>query len=302
MAFMKAVVGGLSAVAGILGSSSAKKLQKQQIALQREQLAQARQRYTDFQNQYGGIIAQQVQDAKNGVKADLDGVGSRTAANVAIANQAAQQENLRAMQRMGVNPNSGRAESLGRQTALATALATAGGVTANREAERRNAEQQTYARRQAVATQGINQLTGAQNSIDNSMANMANSYSNMADAQAREANALLTAGGQAFGKGVDSWLNNRGTGVSSGSLNIQTPSINTPISNYPTTGLSSLYGSGAVTEPLAGMTPSGTSTSLGGFNFQMPSIAAPITGYAIGGQPGVYEANTSAGQWPKLIP
>ena len=48
MAFVNAVVGGLGVVSGLFGSSSAKKLQKQQIALQREQLAQARQRYTDF--------------------------------------------------------------------------------------------------------------------------------------------------------------------------------------------------------------------------------------------------------------
>ena len=57
---------------------------------------------------------------------------------------------LRAHNNDYINPNSGRAESMARQSGIAQALGTAGNITANREAERRNAEQQTWDRRAHV--------------------------------------------------------------------------------------------------------------------------------------------------------
>ena len=78
---------------------------------------------------YGGLEQQLVNDANKGVVADLGGVTARAIGDTATqfkTNKAAQ---LRAQQRMGINPNSGRAESMARQSGIAQALGTAGNIT-----------------------------------------------------------------------------------------------------------------------------------------------------------------------------
>ena len=67
---------------------------------------------------------------------------------------------LNGMARMGINPNSGMAQAQARQSALSQALGTAGAVTSARDAERRNAEQQTWARRYGMAGMGQSAMTG----------------------------------------------------------------------------------------------------------------------------------------------
>jgi hypothetical protein len=190
-----AVLGGASLVSGIFSSNKAAKAQKQAIALQRDTLDFNKQKYAENQALYGGINQQMVDDAKKGVTADLQGVSDRASNDVAVQYQNAQDANLRAEQRMGINPNSGRADSTMQKTALAQALAASGNITKARENERVNADNQTYARRSAVYQSGNQQLNNDSNAVNNASQNLASGYQNQSNQE--NANA-----GQAFGAAV----------------------------------------------------------------------------------------------------
>lgn len=190
------VVGGASLVSGILGSNKAAKAQKQAIALQRDTLDFNKKKYADNQALYGDLNKQMVDDAKKGVTADLQGVSDRASNDVATQFQNTADANLREQQRMGINPNSGRAESTMQKTALAQALATAGNVTRARESERVNADNQTYARRAAVYQAGMGQLNNDSNQINSASQNLSSGYQNQANQEnANAASAFSTAVG-----------------------------------------------------------------------------------------------------------
>lgn len=216
------VMGGLSLAGGLAGSKSSKKAQKEANAIARETLNFNKQRYNDYKTMYGGLEQQLVNDANKGVIADLGGVTSRATGDVATQFTNAEATQRRQQQRLGINPNSGRAESMGRQMGLSKALATAGNITTNREAERRNAEQQTWDRRAYVNNLGINQMNMAANGVDNANNQLMNNYNNTAAQKAQQAGAFFGAAGaiggqylnglsaaktgtspQAFGMGVD---------------------------------------------------------------------------------------------------
>lgn len=187
-------LGAASLLSGLSSSKSSKKLAKEQLALQRQMFDFAKQRYGDYKTNYGDIEQQLIADAKKGVVADLGGVTSRAAADVSTQFAGAEDARLRNMQRMGINPNSGRAESMGRQTALSEALAKAGNITSAREAERTNANNQTYLRRQNMMNVGIGQLNGATADMNNAMSGMANTYGQMSQSAANQASGLLSGG------------------------------------------------------------------------------------------------------------
>ena len=111
---------------------------------------------------------------------------------------------------------------MARQSGIAQALGTAGNITTNREAERRNAEQQTWDRRAHVNNLGINQMNMAAQGVDNANTQLMNNYNNTAAQKAQQAGAFFGAAGgiagqylgglsaakagtspQAFGMGVD---------------------------------------------------------------------------------------------------
>lgn len=192
MTYAAVAVGGMSLLGGLSSSRSSKKAQKEANAIARETLNFNKQRYNDYKAMYGGLEQQLVNDAKKGVVADLGGVTSRAIGDVAtqFANQNAAQ--LRAQQRLGINPNSGRAESMARQSGIAQALGTAGNITANREAERRNAEQQTWDRRAYVNNLGVSQMNMSANGVNSANNQLMNNYNNKAAQKAQEA-------GQFFG-------------------------------------------------------------------------------------------------------
>lgn len=205
MTWAAAAVGGASLVSGIFSSNKAAKAQKQALALQRDQLNFAKQKYTDNQALYGDINKQMVADAQKGVTADLQGVSDRASNDVATQFQNTADANLREQQRMGINPNSGRAESTMQKTALAEALAASGNITRAREAERVNADNQTYARRAAVYQTGVNQLNNDGNQINSATQNLASGYQNQSNQEnANAVGAFNTAVG--FGlKAYDSY-------------------------------------------------------------------------------------------------
>lgn len=199
---LPAIMAGASLIGGIAGSRSSKKLAKEQLALQREMFNFQRQHYLDYKAKYGGLEDQLIADAKKGVVADLQGVTNRAAADVATQFGNAEDARLRNMQRMGINPNSGRADAMAARNSVAQSLAAAGNITTGREAERRNADNQTWARRSAVTDLGVRQMNGAAQDMNSAQDRIASTYGNMANNAASQAEALYGAGGYLIGNGA----------------------------------------------------------------------------------------------------
>lgn len=197
-----AVIAGASVVGGLASSKSAKKASKEANAIARDTLNFAKQRYTDFKTNYGDLEQMVIDGAKKGVVADLSGVVSRATADVATQFTNAEEAQRREQQRLGINPNSGRADSMRRQTALSKALATAGNITINREAERRDAEEKTWNRRTAVNQLGINQMNMAANEVTNANNTLMNNYNNTAAQKTQQAGALFGMAGTVAGMGL----------------------------------------------------------------------------------------------------
>lgn len=198
----QALMAGASLIGGISGSRSAKKLAKQQLALQQAMFDFQKQRYNDYKSQYGGLEQQMVDDAKKGVVADLAGVTNRASTDVATQFANAEGARLRNMQRMGINPNSGRADAIASRNSIAQSLAAAGNITASREAERRNADQQTWLRRSAVTDLGVRQMNGAAQDMNSAQDSMASTYGNMANNAASQAGSMFGAAGSLIGSGA----------------------------------------------------------------------------------------------------
>ena len=112
----------------------------------------------------------------------------------------AEEAQRRSQQRMGINPNSGRADAMGRQMGLSKALAMAGNITTNREGERRNAEQQTWNRRESVNRNGIAQMNGSLSDMNQSSNGMVSSLNQQSAQQAQQAGALFGAAGSIAGQ------------------------------------------------------------------------------------------------------
>jgi len=195
MTYAAVAVGGMSLLGGLSSSKSSKKAQKEANAIARETLNFNKQRYNDYKTMYGGLEQQLVNDANKGVVADLGGVTARAIGDTATQFKNQEAAQLRAQQRLGINPNSGRAQSNARQLAVAQALGTAGNVTTNREAERRNAEQQTWDRRAHVNNLGINQMNMAANGVNSANTQLMNNYNNTAAQKAQQAGAFFGAAG-----------------------------------------------------------------------------------------------------------
>lgn len=184
----------ISTIGGLVGGKSAKKLQKEALELERQNLAFNQQRYNDYQSKYGGLIDLVIGQAEKGVDADLGRVTSEASADTATAFANSKQALDNQNQRMGINPNSGRADSNNRQLALGQAVATAGNVTNARNKERQYAEDATWDRRFGVYQQGNSLITGAANNVSNSMSNMANNTANNANSQSQAANSAISNG------------------------------------------------------------------------------------------------------------
>ncbi len=200
MTMAAVAVGGASLLGGLSSSRSSKKSAKEALALQREQFEFNKKRYNDYKTMYGGLEQMQVDAANKGVVADLGGVTSRAVGDVATQFTNAEEAQRRSQQRMGINPNSGRADAMGRQMGLSKALAMAGNITTNREGERRNAEQQTWNRRSEVNRNGIAQMNGSFGDMNQSSNGMVSSLNQQSAQQAQQAGALFGAAGGIAGQ------------------------------------------------------------------------------------------------------
>lgn len=202
MTWVAVGIGAVSAIGGLIGNNSAKKAQKEANRIARDTLNFNKQRYNDYNQQYGGLIDMVVSDAEKGVQADLGGVTSEANADTATAFDNAKQALDNQNQRLGINPNSGRAESSNRQLALNQAVATAGNVTNARNNERQFANDATWNRRYGVYQQGNAMLNGAAASVDNSMSNLSNSYADSAASQSNMANQAIAGGISSITQGL----------------------------------------------------------------------------------------------------
>ena len=199
---LPAIMAGASLISGIAGSRSSKKLAKEQLRLQREMFQFQKQRYDDYKAKYGGLEDQMIADAKKGVIADLEGVTNRASTDVATQFANAEDARLRNMQRMGINPNSGRADAMAARNSIAQSLAAAGNITFGREAERRNADNQTWARRSDVTNLGVRQMNGAADGMESAQGRIADTYGQMAANSSRQAEMLGDVAGYLIGNGA----------------------------------------------------------------------------------------------------
>lgn len=273
MSWVSVGVGAASVVSGLFGSKSAKKQQKQQLQLQRDSLNFAKDRYNEANTLYKPVQQLVVNDAMEGVKADLQGVSDRAAADVAQQYSGIGAALQRNQARMGINPNSGQAMAAQRQTALSQALASAGGITRSREAERNNAEQQTWSRRFSVGQMGVNQMNGTASAVNDASNGLASTYGNMANNTAQGAAGLMAAGGQLITGGLAGTF-----GQPTGTAPLST---NNPLSlSY--SGLSANSNTG-MNNATSGVVPSQAKTftypSIGG---AAPSISTPMANTTLG--------------------
>ncbi len=190
---------GLSLLQGRKDSKNAKQASDKSLAMQSDQLAFDKKRYEDTQKAYQPIENNLLALGKQGVVADYDGVTSRAIADVNEQFANSEAARLRQMQRMGVNPNSGRADAMGRQLALTKALASAGTINGARRDERYRADNLTWDRLYNLNSLGANKMNGAANSLSNSQTNLSNQYANRAAASQSQSNALFGAAGQLAG-------------------------------------------------------------------------------------------------------
>lgn len=179
-----AVIGG---AAGFLGDRDQKKQQQkadqansQALGLQQQQYDDVKKRQEDYDKTYGPIEKGYLSLVTQGVKPDIDGVTTRAIGDVNTKFANSEAARLRQMQRTGVNPNSGRADAMGRDLSLSRALALAGGINQSRQQEMDRAEDLTFARYQDANQTGINKLNGVQSNIDSASTALSKTYANRA--------------------------------------------------------------------------------------------------------------------------
>ena len=213
-----AVIGG---AAGFLGGKEKDKAEKEaraqqnkangysdaSLALQKEQMEIAKKRQEDYDKTYGPIEKGYLSLVTQGVKPDIEGVTTRAIGDVNTQFANSEAARLRQMQRTGVNPNSGRADSLGRQLSLSRALALAGTVNQTRQQEMDRAKDLTYARYSDANQVGINKLNNAQSNVNSAATALSQTYAN------QSSNALIAKqNAQAQGNNAaNSWADLGGT-------------------------------------------------------------------------------------------
>lgn len=187
-----AVIGG---AAGFLGDKDQKKQQKKadgysdaSLQMQKEQLEIAKKKQEDYEKIYGPIEKGYLSLVTQGVKPDIDGVTTRAIGDVNTQFANSEAARLRQMQRTGVNPNSGRADAMGRQLSLSRGLALAGTINSSRQQEIDRAKDLTFARYQDANQTGINKLNGVQSNIDSASTALSKTYANKATQSQANAN------------------------------------------------------------------------------------------------------------------
>ena len=194
-----AVGTGLGLLQGRKKDKQAKQASDQSLAMQQQQLDAANSRYEDANKLYSpieqGLLSKAMQDYKPRYQeVTTNAIGD---VNTQFANT--EDARIRAMQRMGVNPNSGRAESLARQFSLSKGAALAGAINTSRTTERNRADNVGWDRLYNTMTLGANKMNGVTNSLASSKDALSRTYGNRADLYRDQASGMYQASGQLAG-------------------------------------------------------------------------------------------------------
>lgn len=191
-----AVIGG---VGGFLSDKEKKKAQSKadgysdsSLALQQQNLQLAKDRMEDYDKTYKPIEDIYLKAVKEGVKPDYETATNDVIGDVNSQFEGAESARLRQMQRLGVNPNSGRADALGRNLSLTRGLALAGGITRARKQESDRSEDLTFARQQDALTLGVNKLNNAQAASTSASTALSQTYANRAAQEQANGNAAAS--------------------------------------------------------------------------------------------------------------
>lgn len=204
-----AVIGG---VGGLLSGKEQDKQQKaadaannQSLALQQQQLDEAKKRREDYETNYKPIEDQFLASVKKGVQPDYEQITNDVIGDVNTQFEGSEAARLRQIQRMGVNPNSGRADALGRQLSLSRGLALAGGINKARRTESNRAEELTYARQNDAVQVGVNKLNNAQSSVNSAANSLSQTYVNQASQSQANANSAASSWADLGGTVYKAW-------------------------------------------------------------------------------------------------
>ena len=187
-----AVIGGLG---GLASGSAQKKGQKaadqanaQSMALQQQQLADAKKRIEDYDKNFKPVEDQWLASIKKGINPDYQQVSNDVIGDVNTQFANSEAARLRQMQRTGINPNSGRADSMARELSLTRGLALAGGINSARRQEKNRADDLNYARQNDAVQVGVNKLNGAQTNINSAATALSQTYADRAKQSQNNAN------------------------------------------------------------------------------------------------------------------
>ena len=185
---------------------------KQGLAMD-QQLSQGKDYYDYLKNTYRPVEQGIVADAQAfDTDAYRNQLATRAAADSGLAFNRTRQANERAMASMGVNPNSGRFQGMGGQSALMQSANRAGAMTGARE----RAQQTGYARKLDAAGLGRG-LAGASTAAYNSAIGAGNSAVGNYGAAGQQYMGGMNQGSATIGSGMNMQI----TGLSN-SLNSQT--------------------------------------------------------------------------------
>ena len=190
---------GLGLLAGNKKDKQAKKASDESIGIQKDQLAFDQKRYEEANKMYSPIESSLLSRVMQDYKPNYQEVTTNAIGDVNTQFANTEDARIRAMQRMGVNPNSGRAESLARQFSLSKGAALAGAINTSRTTERNRADNVGWERLYNTMTLGANKMNGVTNSLASSKDALSRNYGNRADLYRDQASGMYQVSGQLAG-------------------------------------------------------------------------------------------------------
>lgn len=190
---------GLGLLAGNKKDKQAKKASDESIGIQKDQLAFDQKRYEEANKMYSPIESSLLSRVMQDYKPNYQEVTTNAIGDVNTQFANTEDARIRAMQRMGVNPNSGRAESLARQFSLSKGAALAGAINTSRTTERNRADNVGWDRLYNTMTLGANKMNGVTSSLATSKDALSRTYGNRADLYRDQASGMYQASGQLAG-------------------------------------------------------------------------------------------------------
>jgi|26BtaG_2_1085354.scaffolds.fasta_scaffold01577_3 hypothetical protein len=196
----------LGIISGNKNSKNEKKANDQSYQIQKEQLDFAKDRFEQADVTYTPIENSLVSMALDSNKPRYGEATSNAIGDINTQFAGAEDARKRNMQRMGVNPNSGRADSMDRQLSLSRAMALAGGINGARVQERDRADSVGWERLYNSMTLGANKMNGTQNSLTEAQNSMAATRDRQADYYAKKSQAGYGMAGQIAGMGLSAMM------------------------------------------------------------------------------------------------